>query len=390
MYYIMNDNELLYDIYYNKHNYDGLNNLFSKAKKIHPSITRNIVAEWLGDQQAYQQTKVKVGKKVYLPIYSESPYSFQIDLTFFPRYSNNNSGNDVLFTAININTRYVYAYYGKDKSMLTILGFIKKMEKKTVIHTITTDEGTEFKNSEFIKFCQDNDITLYFVKGDSHKLGIINRFHRTLKDKLSKFFVVDKNKRWIDVIDDVINNYNTTVNRGIGVAPKDVNNAMEVDIINEMRDKTDEVKDEIETNFEEGDLILIKRKKKHFDDKLLSKYSGQTYTVLKVYNNALDIQGDDTTFRVKMSDVLKVKPHGLVTVDDDDYDEETYIKPINGDAKAQRLLKEIADHNTAGEYYKNDEDTSKPIVTNKPKKIPRAIRELQDHNEPGLKTVKFV
>ena len=32
----------------------------------------------------------KVKKKVFLPIYSESHYSFQIDLTFFPRYKKEN------------------------------------------------------------------------------------------------------------------------------------------------------------------------------------------------------------------------------------------------------------------------------------------------------------
>jgi hypothetical protein len=43
------------------------------------------------------------------------PFSFQLDLTFFPRYRKYNNGFYVLFTAININSRFAYAYYGKNK-----------------------------------------------------------------------------------------------------------------------------------------------------------------------------------------------------------------------------------------------------------------------------------
>ena len=116
----MNVEKLLHDIYYNKHNYDGINQLWSKAKATNPSIKRDEVKKWLDNQNVYQQTAPTVGKKEYLPIYSESPYSFQIDLTFFPRYASRNDGYTVLYTAININTRFAFAYKAKTKDMKTI------------------------------------------------------------------------------------------------------------------------------------------------------------------------------------------------------------------------------------------------------------------------------
>ena len=51
---------------------------------------------------------------------------------------------------------------------------------------------------------QDNNIKLFFVIGDSHKLGIINRFHPTLKEKILKYFISSGTTRWIDVIDKII------------------------------------------------------------------------------------------------------------------------------------------------------------------------------------------
>ena len=75
----------------------------------------------------------KVKKKVFLPIYSESHYSFQIDLTFFPRYKKENKNYYVLFTAININSRYAYAYYAEDKEQKNIIEILNEWLKNALI-----------------------------------------------------------------------------------------------------------------------------------------------------------------------------------------------------------------------------------------------------------------
>ena len=47
--------ELLNDLYYTKHNYDGINNLYKKAKLINNKISKNDVKLWLQKQSTYQQ-----------------------------------------------------------------------------------------------------------------------------------------------------------------------------------------------------------------------------------------------------------------------------------------------------------------------------------------------
>ncbi len=302
----MNDEELLNELYYKQHNYDGVEQLYQKAKKINKSIKKTTVSEWLKKQTSNQQTHKKVGKKKFLPIYSETPYSFQIDLTFFPRYKKQNGNYYVLFTAININTRYAYAYYSKDKSMETILGFIEQMEKKTVINSISCDEGKEFNNNEFIKFCDDNKIELYFIKEDSHKLGIINRFHRTIKDKLTKYFIANDTVKWVDIIDKIIHNYNHTVNRGIGIEPYLVNRMIEHELVLKWRQQTED-KDNIEIIFEKGDRVRIKNKRELFQDKMLPQYSSTVFIVVQVRKNTcLVVDGKGNELDVKKSQLLKV------------------------------------------------------------------------------------
>ena len=79
----MNDTDLLIDIYYNKHNYDGVDNLYKKAKITNKNITRAFVKEWLSNQSTQQEVHKSTKKKIFLPIYSDTPFSLQIDLTFF-------------------------------------------------------------------------------------------------------------------------------------------------------------------------------------------------------------------------------------------------------------------------------------------------------------------
>ena len=296
--------EILNKIYYKEHNYDGVELLYKKAKVYDPAVKKIDVKAWLDKQQTKQLTANKTGKKEFLPIYSETPYAFQLDLTFFPRYKKQNDNNYVLFTAININTRYAYAYYSKDKEMHTILDMLKKMEKKTVINSLTCDEGTEFTNSEFVKYCDEHSIELYFVKDDSHKLGIINRFHRTLKDKLKKHFIATDNLNWVDAIDKIIYNYNHTINTGIGIEPYKVDGYLEHEIVTQKRDITDLMHMK-NIKFSVGDKVRILNKKVVFQDKLLPKYSNTIFVVEKIFHNACLVKNGDIEIRVKNNQLVK-------------------------------------------------------------------------------------
>ena len=223
-------------------------------------------------------------------------------MTFLPRYKKQNNGYYVLFTAININTRFVYAFYGKIKDMVTILEFLKKLESKTVINSLTCDAESEFKNKEFQKYCTDNNIQLYFVKNDSHKLGIINRFHRTLKDKLSIYFNTNDTVVWNDIIDKIIYNYNHSVNRGIGIEPYKVNDFIENMIIQDKKEETRLIESK-EDIINVGDKIRILLETKMFQDKLSPKYSNKIYTIIKVGKNTVSVMDNDEIVKVKKSNI---------------------------------------------------------------------------------------
>jgi hypothetical protein len=156
----------------------------------------------------------------------------------------------------------------------------------------------EFENSEFINYCDDENISLYFVKADGHKLGIINRFHRTLKAKIDKHFVANDTVRYIDVLDKIISNYNNTPNK--------VTDAIESKIVNDKKQETIGIQSKL-SEIKIGDFCRIRNKKGIFD-KESSKYSVELYTVIKVINNSVIIKDDkNNEFKSKKSDIKIVK-----------------------------------------------------------------------------------
>ena len=58
--------------------------------------------------------------------------------------------------------------------------------------------------------------------GDHHKLGIVDRFNRTLRDNINKFLTIKHTTRYIDNFVSIVNNYNDTYHSSVKKAPRDV------------------------------------------------------------------------------------------------------------------------------------------------------------------------
>ena len=290
----LNYNKLLTDIFYKQHNYDGVNELFRKAKLLNNSIKRGVVSEWLKLQTVNQLTHSQpTNKPENLPIYAEDKWSYQIDLTFLPMYKDENDGNYVMFTAINIDSRYAFASFSKNKEGATILKLLNDFyDDCGICNAITMDSGTEFTNKECMKWFQEKEIKTYFVVGDSHKLGIINRFHRTLKSKIEKYMLANDSTRWIDILATIIKNYNNTVNRGIGYTPKEGMNSMNVsNFVSKARESTVRIQSH-KPVYEVGQLVRILKERKVFA-KTQVLYSEEVYKIFKINLNTVSVADDD-------------------------------------------------------------------------------------------------
>ena len=88
------------------------------------------------------------------------------------------------------------------------------------IHNISVDNGGEFKGV-FAAFCESSKINLYKVQGTA-KNSIVERFIQTLKAHILRYTRNLGEHRWVDGLPSIIESYNKSVHRSIGMAPNTV------------------------------------------------------------------------------------------------------------------------------------------------------------------------
>jgi len=62
------------------------------------------------------------------------------------------------------------------------------------------------------------------------KASVVERFNRTLKTKMYRYFTHANTRRYVDVLDDLVHTYNNTYHRSIGMAPVEVGPHNENDV----------------------------------------------------------------------------------------------------------------------------------------------------------------
>ena len=84
------------------------------------------------------------------------------------------------------------------------------------------DEGKEFYNVGVKGLLKDHGVK-YISTNSDRKAAIVERFNRTLKTSMWKYFYSKETYKWVDILDELVNNYNQTKHISILMKPTDVN-----------------------------------------------------------------------------------------------------------------------------------------------------------------------
>ena len=81
-----------------------------------------------------------------------------------------------------------------------------------------TDKGLEFINKSTKNLFKRKGIHWSATENET-KAQVVERFNRTLKSKLYKYFTAKGTKTWINIIDELVYNYNNSYHRSIKMTP---------------------------------------------------------------------------------------------------------------------------------------------------------------------------
>ena len=179
----MNNNEqLLKEMYYSPS--DGatsINKLYQKVK--HNGITLKEVTHFIIKQEPHQVFKISHKPTHYFPIAAKYKHEIvQLDLIDMSNISSTNNNVHFLLTCIDVFSRFVYIVPLKNKTSSSVCEAMNEILKLTKPKIINCDNGTEFTNKDFKQILKKYNIDIKYVQvGDHFKLGIIDRFCRTIR-----------------------------------------------------------------------------------------------------------------------------------------------------------------------------------------------------------------
>lgn len=193
-----------------------------------------------------------------------------------------NKGYKYLLNVIDTFSKFAYIEPLKKKDGPTVSEAFERIIKRSVNppKLLHTDSGKEFLNSNFQKILKMYNIKMYQTYSEI-KSSIVERFNRTINEKLKIQFEIQKNNKWVDIIDKLLYEYNfKDVHRTIGMKPCEVNSKNENEIYNNVY-KT-ELTNEIPC-FHIGDKVRIYAYKKTFENKYKHNWTHEIFIVNKIY-----------------------------------------------------------------------------------------------------------
>lgn len=233
-------------------------------------VTRVDIANEL-HRPAYRNFK---RRKVYL----KGPNDlYQADLVDMIPYSRVNKGYKYIMTMINCFTKVAFAVPLKSKAAKEVALALEPILFKHKFKNFQTDQGKEFFNSH-VKALLDKYKINHYVTYSDLKASIVERFNRTLKGKMWKMFTVKGKYDWFGMLPKLVNEYNNSYHRTIGMKPKDVRRKHVKEILKRINRKINLAKPKFKVN----DKVRISKYKRTFQKGYLPNWTNEVFTVILV------------------------------------------------------------------------------------------------------------
>jgi len=157
---------------------------------------------------------------------------WQLDLADVTNISRYNDNHKFILTCIECYSRFAFAVPVKNKSAPEVKSAFEKilLESDRCPTYVQTDKGREFLNAIFLSFLKQRSILHYTSENDDIKCAIVERFNRTLKGKMWRYFTYAKSLRYLDVLPRLVRSYNNTYHSSIKRAPSQMDDHYHLEV----------------------------------------------------------------------------------------------------------------------------------------------------------------
>ena len=189
----------------------------------HSKQSKSRVKDFLSSKEAYTLHKpVRRNFPRRITFAPHIDYLWQSDLADMSLLQTHNRGTRFLLTVIDVFSKFAFVRPLKRKTgeeLTAAFASILKESGRKPQH-LQTDKGTEFKNRTFQSFLARENIHYYTSEDPVTKAAVVERFNRTIKGRLYRFMTYKNSKTYVNHLQDLVTNYNSTFHRSIGTQPR--------------------------------------------------------------------------------------------------------------------------------------------------------------------------
>jgi hypothetical protein len=207
-----------------------------------------------------------------------------------------NGGIKYLLTVLDVFSKYGWIVPLKSKTGVEVARAFVNIFKERLPKKLWVDKGKEFYN----KNVRALGVELYSTENEE-KSCVVERWNRTMKEKMFKYFSANSTRKYVDILNEIVDKYNNTRHNSIKMTPCAASNKKNESTV-WMNLYGNEPVRKIKPIFKVGDKVRITKKKSIFEKAYTPKWTEEVFTVSQVQytdpptytimdNNNEEIQG---------------------------------------------------------------------------------------------------
>jgi len=335
--------EKLANIYYDVTNPAG----FSSVKKLAKAsgVSFDETKKWLTAQEPYtlhRAIKRKFKRNRY--IVPTLGYFYEADLADFQKLSEENDNMKFVLCVTDLFSKKVAVEPIINKSGKSVSDALKIIFSRLgVPENFRSDRGLEFLNSNVKQLLKNLHVKQIVTDNEETKCACIERWIRTLRERLARYFTHFGRQRYVDIIQDVVEAYNNSKHSGIGMAPNEVNTTNTKQVwayLYSGRGRYPQLNlgAKSKPRFKIGDTVKISKHKHQFKKGHENNWTHEVFKVTKIINRQpvvyklKDSAGEDITGVWYEHELQKV------TIDDATEFRIEEILEVKGKGASKRML----------------------------------------------------
>lgn len=272
-------------IYYNPSHEAG----YSGARRLllfnENGASRDDICKWLAAQDTYSLHKKVVRRFPRLHYNVRGiDWLWEADLTDLSSLKQYNDNYCFLLFVIDVLSKYLWIEPLRDKTSQSVTIAFKTIFERSGNRrpdTIQTDRGGEFMGRHTLNYLHSIDIEHREAANPDIKCSIVERVQRTVKERMWRYFTHQNTKRYINVLQDIVDGYNKSYHTSIKMKPIDVTYANATVAWRNIQSRQ-KIWKKKKPKYSCSDLVRISRSKGTFEKGYTANFSEEIFKIKKV------------------------------------------------------------------------------------------------------------